>query len=295
MNRIARFWLPGLFILLLHSAAAQPADRALFFKVAGKELKDTSYLFGTFHIIRHGFVPPGSVVWQALEKSSGVVVEIVMDPNAPPPAVPPGMMAEKLTDLLPPAFADSLNDETKAVLDASLEELNHLKPVNLGITLSIVELMKRHQEKLATYTGELIDLHFAATGKQQGKTVTPLETIEEQMGLLFDDQPVQKQAEQLQQQIRRKKELLPLGDSLLMAWLNQDLARMNEIYLETLRLTGEEDRLVRDRNNRWMQKLPLLMQQGPQFVAVGALHLGGEHGLVHQLRKQGYTVIPVNF
>lgn len=295
MKRISLLMLLGLSSLFFRSASAQPADRALFFKVAGNNLKDTSYLFGTFHIIRHGFVPPDAPVWQAFDKSAGVVVEIVMDPQAPPPAVPPGMMQEKLTDLLPPAFADSLNEEIKTVLDASLEELNHLKPVNLAITLSIVEMMKRHQATIGKYPGELIDLYFAATGKKQGKTVTPLETLEEQMSLLFDDQPVQKQAEHLQQQIRRKTELTPLGDSLLMAWLNQDLARMNDIYVETLRLTGEEDRLVRERNNRWMQKLPSLMQQGPQFIAVGALHLGGEYGLVYQLRKLGYTVIPVNF
>ena len=43
-----------------------------------------------------------------------------------------------------------------------------------------------------------------------------------------------------------------------------------------------------------MQQLPRLMKEGAAFVAVGALHLIGETGLVSQLRQQGYTVTPVN-
>jgi uncharacterized protein YbaP (TraB family) len=39
-----------------------------------------------------------------------------------------------------------------------------------------------------------------------------------------------------------------------------------------------------------MKQLPELLQQQSSFIAVGALHLAGEDGLVAQLRKAGYSV-----
>jgi uncharacterized protein YbaP (TraB family) len=38
-----------------------------------------------------------------------------------------------------------------------------------------------------------------------------------------------------------------------------------------------------------MEKLPALMKKQSLFVAMGALHLVGQTGLVNQLRKKGYT------
>lgn len=38
---------------------------------------------------------------------------------------------------------------------------------------------------------------------------------------------------------------------------------------------------------------PATMKAAPTFVAVGALHLPGEKGLLNLLKKQGYTVEPV--
>jgi uncharacterized protein YbaP (TraB family) len=52
--------------------------------------------------------------------------------------------------------------------------------------------------------------------------------------------------------------------------------------------------LLDDRNNHWIHQLPGLMKEQSLFVAVDALHLVGESGLVNGLRKMGYTVIPIN-
>jgi uncharacterized protein YbaP (TraB family) len=51
--------------------------------------------------------------------------------------------------------------------------------------------------------------------------------------------------------------------------------------------------LLDERNNQWIEQLPKLMKEQSLFVAVGALHLTGESGLVNQLRKKGYTLTPI--
>jgi len=50
--------------------------------------------------------------------------------------------------------------------------------------------------------------------------------------------------------------------------------------------------LVAWRNHQWMKKLPKLMSQ-KNFVAVGAGHLTGPHGLIHLLRQEGFTLLPI--
>jgi len=42
-----------------------------------------------------------------------------------------------------------------------------------------------------------------------------------------------------------------------------------------------------------MEKLPELMQQESNFIAVGALHLAGQWGLIKLLRDAGYTLTPL--
>jgi uncharacterized protein YbaP (TraB family) len=42
-----------------------------------------------------------------------------------------------------------------------------------------------------------------------------------------------------------------------------------------------------------MTKLPDLMKEQSTFVAVGALHLPGENGLIQLLQRAGYTVKPL--
>ncbi len=51
--------------------------------------------------------------------------------------------------------------------------------------------------------------------------------------------------------------------------------------------------LVSDRNKGWMKHIPIYIKNKSTFIAVGALHLPGEEGLIQLLRDAGYTVEPM--
>lgn len=51
--------------------------------------------------------------------------------------------------------------------------------------------------------------------------------------------------------------------------------------------------LVSDRNKGWMKHIPIYIKNKSTFIAVGALHLPGEEGLIQLLRNAGYTVEPM--
>lgn len=44
------------------------------------------------------------------------------------------------------------------------------------------------------------------------------------------------------------------------------------------------------RDELWMQRIPIFIQNILSFIAVGAAYLGGEKGLINQLRELNYTI-----
>jgi uncharacterized protein YbaP (TraB family) len=53
---------------------------------------------------------------------------------------------------------------------------------------------------------------------------------------------------------------------------------------------AEKFLLVDERNHDWLPKIDEHIKQEPCFIAVGALHLPGNYGLINLLRKAGYKV-----
>jgi hypothetical protein len=73
---------------------------------------------------------------------------------------------------------------------------------------------------------------------------------------------------------------------------------MEDVDVESLERHGytkqELDELQRtlldDRNADWIPKLEKLFEQDKVFVAVGAAHLQGPHGVIEQLKQRGYEI-----
>ena len=266
----------------------------IFYAISGNGLKDTSWLFGTFHLVNGSYLDEIPNVKQRFMKAKGAVVELVIDSSQLMAAQAHTLMKDdKLTDLLEPSLVDSLDKELKNNLGAGVETFNQWKPMNVSLVLSIVHMMRTNEAKLSKYTGPALDAFIAADGKQRGKTITALETIEEQMNLLFNLRTISQQTGDLKIFLRNKTVMLQLGDELLQAWFNDDIESMNTIYKKNMEISGEMDHLVKERNLRWMKTMPALIKKESQFIAVGALHLPGEYGLVDQLKQSGYTVTPV--
>jgi uncharacterized protein YbaP (TraB family) len=55
-----------------------------------------------------------------------------------------------------------------------------------------------------------------------------------------------------------------------------------------------EQRIILDRNKVMAERAAPILAKGNVFMAVGALHLAGDQGLVTLLREQGFTVTPAD-
>ena len=129
----------------------------------------------------------------------------------------------------------------------------------------------------------------------KGKKVDGLETAEFQFNLLFNGSSLQRQAQLLMCTLNHIETEVENLKKLTNAYMKQDLNTMLKISEERKgdqcdALPGEEDAMIYNRNKTWAEKLPAIMKAAPTFVAVGALHLPGEKGLLNLLKRQGYTV-----
>jgi uncharacterized protein YbaP (TraB family) len=132
--------------------------------------------------------------------------------------------------------------------------------------------------------------------KQYKKKIKGMETMAYQAGVL-DSIPYQLQAQQLVSYIDSANKGVDEDKNLkemFNAYKNQDLKKLEELLIESdAGMAGFTDILLYHRNRNWVNKLKTLMPEKSLLVAVGAGHLPGEKGLISLLRKEGYTVTPV--
>jgi uncharacterized protein YbaP (TraB family) len=146
--------------------------------------------------------------------------------------------------------------------------------------------------------GEILDLQLYQLSRQLGKDVRGLETIREQLDI-FDSLSEPDQVRLLRDTLAIQDELPEIFQRLLVTYLDQDLdglMRLSDDYLQSeddqvaLRF---QEQVVHRRNRHMVERIEPMLAEGGAFVAVGALHLPGDKGILALLAAKGYRVEPV--
>jgi uncharacterized protein YbaP (TraB family) len=171
---------------------------------------------------------------------------------------------------------------TRGIPDVVLERM---KPWSAAVTLSMP----------APEAGGVLDMQLYQRALQAGKPVFGLESIREQLAI-FDDMPEQEQLVLLRDVVENFAEIDAMQSELIEAWLQRDLGTLMAINDAAMQ-TGDrqqaaefQDKLIVRRNRLMAERLQPYLEEGRVFVAVGALHLPGEAGLLNLLEERGYTV-----
>jgi uncharacterized protein YbaP (TraB family) len=122
-----------------------------------------------------------------------------------------------------------------------------------------------------------------------------LETVEEQLDA-FTGYSDREQIDMLMLTLASIAEIDGYYARMKAAYLADDMAALQTLADEGFALMEpslarrHEKKLVIDRNHRMAKRLAPLLEQGGAFVAIGALHLPGEDGVLNLLAAQGYRV-----
>jgi uncharacterized protein YbaP (TraB family) len=289
----------SLLVLLL---IAVPSQSQLLYRISGKGLSQPSYIFGTHHLAKLSIIDSIKGMKPAFESVKQVVGEVDMKDMMSPStmqAMQKAMMIDNDTTLqmlfTPADYAKVEKCITENIPGAQMAMLQKIRPSFFVNQLTMVMMIKQ----LGGFDiNEQLDSHFQKMAREKNLPVVGLETIEQQFDILFNSQSLKRQAELLVCLIDGIKEEAQKALELTAYYNNQ---KLKEMYILSQKKDGtrcdsypsEEAKLITDRNDNWMTKLPDIMKATPSMIVVGALHLTGPKGLLAQFKKAGYTVTPV--
>lgn len=273
------------------------AQAQLLWKVSGNGAEKPSYLFGTHHVAPMSMLQNVKGTMPALESVQTIMGEVDMVSNQEE------MMRISMTYAMAPAdstLTKVLTPEQIAKVDSVLAKysggqlstaaLDMLKPAMVSTQLAMLQT-------LTAFPGynpqEQLDQTIQQVASANSKKIEGLESIESQFKLLMGN-PISEQAADLIEAIENDDKSIEKAQKLADAYMNQDLATIEEMMLHSDDMEPEEiERLITNRNNNWVKTLTEKFQQEPVFVAVGVGHFVGEKGLINQLKEAGFTVEPV--
>ena len=253
-------------------------------------------MFGTHHLIPVSFLEQIPSVWRAFGETETVIGEIVIygieasDKMMRASMLPLGITMDSLLTVDDWMLVDT---ELRATMRIGLRELGLMHPAMINM-LYTVELYRKTTEIAEDIQ---LDTYFQMLAMQMDKNIVGLETIEQQIELLFGGKDLQHEANLLAKTVRMRDEVVEKIKKLNRLYKTgkiEELVEMAKNQDHPLAMSVEEFAQINDNRNRaWMEVLPDLMRASPSFVAVGALHLGGENGLINLLRQQDFTVTAV--
>lgn len=276
-----------LCMLVFQAFANEKEEKSLLWKISGNGLKETSYLFGTIHMICKDKFYMDEKIENALASSKVLAMELNMaDPN---------LMAEMQKLSVNPGFANikgEFTPEQASAVDkfliasygAGLDQLGVLKPMVLSSMVLIKMLPCTEQSSY--------EMFFTEKAKSQDKPVKGLETVAFQMGV-FDQIPQKLQIDELGKMVVNQEGMEEF-EKLVGAYLEQDVDKLFDLISENEMFQEYGDLLLENRNKNWIPKIEEMVKEQATFIAVGSGHLGSETGVINLLRKAGYTVEAVN-
>jgi uncharacterized protein YbaP (TraB family) len=145
-------------------------------------------------------------------------------------------------------------------------------------------------------SGLVLDAALARRAHRLGRPVHALEPMAELIAHL-DALPHADQLALLRDTICGHEELVAQWPAQRALYLQRDLGGLWRLNLAPAPDPGLQrrflDALLYGRTQRMLERLAPLLAEGGIFVAIGALHLPGERGLLHLLRTHGYAITRV--
>jgi uncharacterized protein YbaP (TraB family) len=269
---------------------ARRMESALLFRITRCGSPD-SYVFGTFHSDSPDLNPIIADAKNALSKTRQLALEIVLDDESRGkvrswlllPADHPGLQS-----ILGDALFEQVVEKIGPLLQTDAATLDRYKPWALAVLV---------QYPPPEGDGVVLDEKLQRFAKKMGRKVISVESLEEQF-LVFDNMPQTQQIDFLRSTVESIDTLDVMHTELKMHYLARNLpailAMSDRMFDEMAEKSPElaaylERHILEQRNERMAERITARLKT-PTMVAVGALHLPGETGVLSLLEKDGWQI-----
>lgn len=281
--------------------AVTAAQAQLLWKIQVPGNTKPSYLFGTYHFAGSDFLNSVADFSQAIDDCDAVWGEVQRDSLNSPDAVAKMAAASKaptdstLSKLLSKdayKIVASVFNGYFSEFSVTLDQMNSFKPIAISAQIEALQALKYFPSQDPS---AMLDMAIQTLATQKGKATHGLESIDDQIEVLFNRNLV-KQAQDLLEQCKNDDKYQQLNAKLLEAYRKGNLEQIDSIMFDPTMGGDEQYRadLIDKRNAKWAAKLMTIMPEQSVLVCVGAGHLPGAKGLISLLRKAGCTLTPVS-
>jgi uncharacterized protein YbaP (TraB family) len=270
--------------------AAVRADGALhsLWELHGKH--NTVYLMGSIHVLRLADYPLAPAMLEAYGNAKAMVMEVNLEEinsgEVQTEMLASAMLPENKT--LPEilgkeryARADALAHE----VGADLAMFDQFAPWFAAEAISQLQL-----SQLGFQPEAGVEMYFIERARNDGKTVTGLETVHDQIAV-FESMSLDTQADYLLSSLEQAHDLPAEVDAMVRAWRNGDTQWFDRQMKSEL---GSDPRLYQavlgSRNRKWVPKIEALLNEDKNYlVIVGTGHLVGQGSVIELLSKDGFA------
>lgn len=285
-----------LSMLLIACSCALPSQAQLLYEISGNNTQAKSYLFATDKLCEIAFLDSVPNLFKVFGRCDKVITEMAMyDFEA--------LHALRQAALLPDSvqlknfYTDEeyhkIDEALKLTLKMGFDKIGRMQPSYLT-ELYRNELLRRWMNYDENRSSEIF---FQSIAEQQGIPIHALDDTGEALYMLFEREPFHWQCKELLKIVEYPEREIRLEKAVLSAY---KMGQLTQIAYEISMPDNLSTRSFSDyqvfcrRNLTWVKRLAPYLHEGNAFICLDAVFLGGEKGLLAQLKAAGYKVKAVN-
>ena len=281
----------GLVMLLALQCEAQ-----VLYEISKGGAKQKSYILATNKFVEMQFLDTIPNVFKCFGRCNKVVTEFAMQDYEALSALRQAAIlpdSVKLSNFYSESEYEYIDNSLRINLGMGLDKLCRMKPSYLT-EMFRMELMRQwlQYDEQKSMNG-----FFESVAAERGMPVEGLDNVGETMYMLFDREPFHWQCTELKKVIEypenEVKQERTLREMYRYGRLT-DMAYQVEGPNNTTSISFSDYKVYCQRNEQWVKRLKPILKKGGAFIVLDAIYLGGEKGLLQQLRAAGYRIRPVN-
>ena len=289
MNRLLLFL--GFWLVSHGAVRAQ-----VLYRVSSNLTKAPSYILATNKLVDIAFLDTIPNVFKCFSDCDKVITEFAMQDYE-------AIAALRQAALLPDSvqlrnfYADlqykEIDEALRTHLGMGLDKLGRMKPSYLTEMFRnelLIQWLHYNEERS-------METFFEKIAIQNNTPIYGLDDIGETMYMLFDREPFHWQCEELEKIINYPEREIRLERTLCNMYRYGRLTDMVYTFKgpdNTSTLSYSDYQVYAKRNKEWVKRLRPYLAEGNAFITLNAVYLGGEDGLLAQLKAAGYRVKAVN-
>jgi hypothetical protein len=294
--RLPRLALPMLAFVLLVMRPAVPVEslpygQGLLWRIEAPG-GAVSHVFGTMHAADPRVATPPAAVAGVLDAAASLTVEVVMTPAVRRSLAAAMVLREgrMLGEMVEPALLQRVFDVGERY-GLQPWQMRALAPWALATLFAVPPAELDHRETGAPILDDVLQDGAA----RRGLPLHGLESAAEQTAI-FTDMSEADQVALLRLAVDEQPRVGWWWEQLVEAYLARDVAGYIELMLEQTAPQDQDladrflERLIDARNAIMVERMAPRLSEGGALIAVGALHLPGERGILRLLEQHGHAV-----